>query len=48
MMEDRIDQILSWQGGPELAGLRGRTVQVRFHLWQAEVFSFWFGDLARE
>ncbi len=48
MMADRIDQVLSWQGGPELDGLRGRTVQVRFHLWQAEIYSFWFGDLARE
>ncbi len=46
LMADHVDEVLSWQGGPCLAALRGRTLQVRFHLWQAELFSFWFGDLS--
>ena len=48
MMADRIDEVLSWEGGSDLSAPRGRTVQVRFHLWQAELFSFWFGEPAAE
>ena len=48
MMADRINEVLSWEGGSDLSALRGRSVQVRFHLWQAEMFSFWFGEPAAE
>ena len=38
---DSIDHAMSWkeQG---LSSLRGRTVQLRFSLWNAELYSYWF------
>lgn len=41
---DRIDEPLRWRGA-ELRSLRGRTVQIRFHLWQAEIFAYWFEEI---
>lgn len=43
LMEDRTDAALTWASHREMGALRGRTVRLRFHLWQAELFAFWFG-----
>jgi hypothetical protein len=42
VMVDRIDERIVWSDSTALTALRGRQVQVRLHLWQAEVFAFWF------
>lgn len=39
-----IDEPVRWKGVSSLESLRGRTVRLRFHLWQAELYSFWFGN----
>ena len=41
-MVDSIDECVRWRGGRELKELAGRTVRLRFHLWQAELYSYWF------
>ena len=41
-MVDSIDERVLWRDGRDLAELRGRTVRLRFHLWQAELYSYWF------
>ena len=41
---DNIDHTMSWKGGGDLASLRGRTVRLRFSLWNGEIYSYWFGD----
>lgn len=38
-----IDYIMRWKEKADLTELRGRTVRLRFHLWQAEIYSFWIG-----
>jgi len=38
-----IDEPVRWKEKSTLAALRGRTVRLRFHLWQAELYAFWFG-----
>ncbi|HPC46377.1 MAG TPA: hypothetical protein PLJ50_14640, partial [Candidatus Latescibacteria bacterium] len=38
-----IDETVRWKGNANLASLQGKTVQLRFHLWQAEMYAFWFG-----
>lgn len=40
---DSIDQTVRWQKRADMAALRGRMVRLRFHLWQAELYAFWFG-----
>ena len=40
---DGIDETVSWREQRTLSALRGRTVSIRFHLWQAELYAFWFG-----
>jgi hypothetical protein len=37
-----IDETVRWKERESLSGLRGQTVRLRFHLWQAELFAFWF------
>jgi len=44
MMADSTDEAVRWREHPDLAGLRGRTVRLRFWLWQSELYAFWFGD----
>lgn len=39
---DSIDECVQWSGGRELKELKGRTVRLRFHLWESELYSFWF------
>ena len=41
---DSIDEAVRWRQRSDLAELAGRTVRLRFHLWQAELYSFWFGS----
>ena len=41
-MVDGLDEPLRWKGRGDLAGLVGRTVRLRFWLWQAELYAFWF------
>jgi hypothetical protein len=44
VMEDGIDQALRWKGKGDLQELMGRQVQVRFWLWQSELYAFWMAD----
>ena len=39
---DSIGEPLRWEGKPDVAEVRGRTVRIRFSLWQAEMYAFWF------
>ena len=40
---DDIDATLSWkEKGDDLSALAGKTVRLRFHIWQAELYAFWF------
>jgi len=39
---DSIDERVQWRGGRDLTEMTGKTVRLRFHLWQAELYSFWF------
>jgi len=39
-----IDVTVRWEGRPDLASLQGKTVRLRFHLWQAELYAFWFEE----
>jgi len=41
IMADSIDEAVGW-GSATFAALRGKTVRLRFHLWQAELYAFWF------
>jgi hypothetical protein len=38
-----IDEAVAWRSQATLRSLRGKTVRLRFHLWQAELYSIWFG-----
>ena len=40
---DSTDEIARWNDMDDLSGLIGKTVRLRFSLWQAELYSFWFG-----
>jgi len=39
---DSINEPARWKHKPNVAGLRGKTVRIRFSLWQAELYAFWF------
>ncbi len=39
---DRIDELVRWKTKADLAELRGKTVRLTFHVWNAELYSFWF------
>ncbi len=39
---DSIDERVQWREGRELKELAGQTVRLRFHLWQSELYSYWF------
>jgi len=41
---DSIDEPLRWRDRADVGELRGRTVRIRFSLWQAELYGFWFAD----
>ena len=41
-IEDNIDHVVSWKEKADLAELRGRTVKLRFSLWNGEIYSYWF------
>ena len=41
-IKDSIAERVEWRDGRSLKELAGRTVRLRFHLWQAELYSFWF------
>jgi hypothetical protein len=42
MSEDSLDHVVRWQGDPSLGQLKGRPVEVRLRLTNAEVFSLWW------
>jgi len=42
-ISDSTDQVVRWKENRTLSALKGRTVRLRFHLWQSEVYAFWFG-----
>jgi hypothetical protein len=39
---NHIDERVNWTKKQDLSGLLGRTVRLRFSLWQSELYSFWF------
>jgi hypothetical protein len=39
---DAVDRVVTWRRGPSVAALAGRPVRLRFHLSDAEIFSFRF------
>ena len=41
---DSIDEPVRWKNRTDLSDLKGQTVRIRFLLWQAELYAFWFGD----
>jgi len=42
LVGDELSRTVAWQGGADLSALRGRTVRLRFHLTDADVFSLRF------
>lgn len=42
MDKDSVSHILSWKGNRDFAGLNGRTIQLRFYLKAADLYSFRF------
>jgi len=40
---DSINEGVHWKTKNDLAELRGKTVRLSFHVWNAELYSFWFG-----
>ena len=40
---DSTDEIVRWRDRRSLAELQGRRVRLRFSLWGAELYAFWFG-----
>jgi hypothetical protein len=39
-----IDETVRWKEKDTLSELHGKTVRLRFYLWQAELYAFWLGD----
>jgi hypothetical protein len=39
-----LDESMRWKDKKGLSDLLGKTVRLRFHLWNAELYAFWFGD----
>lgn len=39
---DNIAEPVRWRAQSDLSALVGRTVRLRFHLWQAELYAYWF------
>ncbi len=42
---DSIDERVRWRARGDLTELAGRTIRLRFYLWQAELYSFWFSGM---
>jgi len=42
VVSDNIDVLMRWKDKPDLSELLGRTVRIRFSLFQAELYAFWF------
>ena len=40
---DGIDEPVRWKARNGIAELLGKTVRLSFHIWNAELYSFWFG-----
>jgi len=39
---DDVRHTMAWRGGPDLTGLRGRTIQLRFRLRRVKLYAFQF------
>ena len=39
---DSVDAVVRWKTKENLAELMGRTVRLRFSIWQGELYAFWF------
>ena len=39
---DSISEPVRWKTKNNLAELKDRTVRLRFHIWNAELYAFWF------
>jgi len=39
-----LDNVVTWNGNPDISRLAGRPVKLRFYLRNAKLFSFWFAD----
>jgi hypothetical protein len=42
VMVDHIDEPMRWQGKADLCELQGKSVRIRFSLWQSELYAYWF------
>ena len=40
---DAADEVVRWKTKNHMAELLGTTVRMSFHIWNAELYSFWFG-----
>ena len=46
LIGDEIERVVSWNGSSNLSALAGRLMQVRFHMQDADLFSFRFAETA--
>jgi hypothetical protein len=44
VLGDSLDQGVAWKGGADVAALAGRTVRLRFHIRDADLYSFRFSQ----
>ena len=44
LIGDTVDRAVTWQGGPDVSSLAGRTVHLRFRVREADLYSFCFTD----
>ena len=44
VVADNIDAPIRWNGKSDLGELDGKTVRIRFSLWQSELYAYWFTD----
>ena len=42
VMSDCIDETVRWREKDGVSELKGRTVRIRFSLWQSELYAYWF------
>jgi len=40
---DSTDEVVRWKTKNDMAELLGTTVRLSFHVWNAELYSFWLG-----
>ncbi len=46
IVADEIDETFRWKQKSDVRELRGKTVRIRFSLFRAEIYAFWFANKA--